>query len=70
MTLRMGRRFTPGGVRLPPPVPTCLTCGHVGCCDSRLGHASAHAAASGHPIIRAIPRGNGFTYCYAHRAYL
>ncbi|HSI81083.1 MAG TPA: UBP-type zinc finger domain-containing protein [Solirubrobacterales bacterium] len=49
---------------------TCLVCGHVGCCDSRLGHATEHARASGHPVIRATPRGNGFTYCYPHRAYL
>lgn len=49
---------------------TCLTCGHVGCCDSREGHATAHARETGHPIIRALPRGNGFTYCYEHREYL
>jgi uncharacterized UBP type Zn finger protein len=49
---------------------TCLTCGHVGCCDSREGHATAHAAESGHPIIQAVPGGNGFIYCYPHRAYL
>lgn len=49
---------------------TCLTCGHVGCCDSHLGHATAHAHGTGHPIIRALPNGNGFTYCYAHRDYL
>ena len=46
----------------------CLTCGHVGCCDSKRGHATAHADATGHPLIRALPR--GFTYCYADRAYL
>ena len=29
----------------------CLSCGHVGCCDSSPGrHASAHAAATGHPL--------------------
>src|SRR6476659_8681044 len=28
----------------------CLTCGHVGCCDSSpLRHARAHARAVGHP---------------------
>jgi uncharacterized UBP type Zn finger protein len=45
----------------------CLTCGHVGCCDSSNGHATAHADRTGHPVIRAIP--NGFTYCYPHREY-
>ena len=29
----------------------CLTCGHVGCCDSYpLRHARAHAHSDGHPI--------------------
>jgi uncharacterized UBP type Zn finger protein len=45
----------------------CVSCGHVGCCDSKQGHATAHARASGHPVIRQLPR--GFTYCYEHRDY-
>jgi CPA1 family monovalent cation:H+ antiporter len=45
----------------------CLSCGHVGCCDSSSGHATAHAHKTGHPVIRALPR--GFTYCYPHREY-
>ena len=36
----------------------CLDCGHVGCCDqSPHGHATAHANASGHPIIRSLEPG-------------
>lgn len=50
------------------PIRVCLTCGHVGCCESRSGHATAHAKAAGHPVIRAIPR--GFTYCYEDESYL
>jgi len=46
----------------------CLTCGHVGCCDSSGGHATAHAHRSGHPVIRALR--SGFTYCYPHRRYM
>jgi monovalent cation/hydrogen antiporter len=46
----------------------CITCGHVGCCDSSRGHATAHANQTGHPVIRALPR--GFTYCYIDRDYL
>ena len=42
----------------------CLTCGHVGCCDSRQGHARRHAEKTGHPVIKAW-RGGAFTYCYA-----
>jgi uncharacterized UBP type Zn finger protein len=49
---------------------TCLTCGYIGCCDSREGHARAHAADSGHAIIQAAPGANGFIYCYPHRVYL
>jgi len=30
----------------------CLTCGHVGCCDSSPNrHASKHARSSQHPVI-------------------
>jgi monovalent cation/hydrogen antiporter len=45
----------------------CLTCGHVGCCDSSSGHATAHAHRTGHPVIRALRQ--GFIYCYPHREY-
>ena len=31
----------------------CLTCGHVGCCDSSPGrHATAHQHATSHPLVR------------------
>ena len=31
----------------------CLTCGHVGCCDSSKNkHATKHFKATQHPIIR------------------
>ena len=43
----------------------CLTCGHVGCCDSSPGrHASAHAQGSGHPIIRSIQPGEDWSWCF------
>lgn len=45
----------------------CLTCGHVGCCDSSNGHATAHARETAHPVIRALTK--SFVYCYAHREY-
>lgn len=33
----------------------CLTCGHIGCCDSSPSrHATAHARTSQHPIIRSL----------------
>ena len=43
----------------------CLTCGHVGCCDSSPGrHASAHAGSSGHPIMRSIQPGEDWSWCF------
>ncbi|MGW7361811.1 UBP-type zinc finger domain-containing protein [Streptomyces sp. NPDC054802] len=44
----------------------CQTCGHVGCCDSsEHRHASAHHAATGHPVIRSYEPGEGWWWCYA-----
>jgi CPA1 family monovalent cation:H+ antiporter len=49
----------------------CTTCGHVGCCESQQGHNTAHARASGHPVIKSMPVGPGhFTWCYACNRYL
>jgi uncharacterized UBP type Zn finger protein len=43
----------------------CLTCGHVGCCDSSPGrHATKHAAALGHPLVRSIQPGEDWAWCY------
>jgi CPA1 family monovalent cation:H+ antiporter len=48
----------------------CATCGHVGCCESQAGHATAHATISGHPVILSMPVGEGFVWCYADRTYV
>lgn len=43
----------------------CLTCGHVGCCDSSKNqHATKHYQASRHPIVRSIERGENRMWCY------
>jgi hypothetical protein len=43
----------------------CLECGRVGCCDSSPNrHASAHAANSGHPIIRSLQPGEDWSWCF------
>ena len=43
----------------------CLTCGHVGCCDSsRNKHATKHFHATKHPLIRSIERGEAWVWCY------
>lgn len=53
------------------PTRVCLTCGHVGCCESTNGHALAHSKASAHPLIRELPISEkSFTWCYGCNAYL
>ena len=43
----------------------CATCGHIGCCDtSPAQHATAHNAATGHPIIRSFEPGEEWFYDY------
>ena len=43
----------------------CESCGNVGCCDSSKNkHATKHARASGHPIIKSLERGESWLYCY------
>jgi len=43
----------------------CLTCGHVGCCDSSPNrHASKHARTAGDPIVASFEPGEDWTYCY------
>ncbi|MDT4908365.1 MAG: monovalent cation/hydrogen antiporter [Pseudonocardiales bacterium] len=43
----------------------CLTCGHVGCCDSSVGkHATAHFAETGHPVMRSIEPGEAWRWCF------
>jgi uncharacterized UBP type Zn finger protein len=49
----------------------CTSCGYVGCCESQQGHNTAHAKASGHPVIKSLPLKEGhFTWCYSCNAYL
>ena len=43
----------------------CLTCGHVGCCDSSKNkHATKHFHATGHPIVQSFERGEDWVWCY------
>jgi CPA2 family monovalent cation:H+ antiporter-2 len=43
----------------------CLTCGHVGCCDSSAGrHATAHFKTSGHPIMKTVEPGESWSWCF------
>jgi uncharacterized UBP type Zn finger protein len=47
----------------------CLTCGHVGCCDSSEGlHATKHFEQTGHPAMVALPN-KQWRWCYVHKSY-
>ncbi len=49
----------------------CLTCGHVGCCDSSPGkHATAHFAETDHPIMRSAEPGESWKWCYVDEVTL
>jgi hypothetical protein len=43
----------------------CLTCGHVGCCDSSPGrHATKHAGHAHHPVMASYEPGERWGWCY------
>lgn len=42
----------------------CMTCGKIGCCDSSPNHhATTHARADGHPILRSAEPGEDWSWC-------
>jgi uncharacterized UBP type Zn finger protein len=44
----------------------CLTCGHIGCCDSSPNkHATKHFRATTHPIVSSAEPGENWVWCYA-----
>lgn len=49
----------------------CLSCGHVGCCDSSPNrHATAHNKKTRHPVITSGEVGETWAYCYADDQFL
>ena len=49
----------------------CLSCGHVGCCDSSKNkHATRHFKSTGHPIMQSLTPGGEFRWCYIDETYL
>ncbi len=49
----------------------CLTCGHVGCCDSSPNrHATKHFHRSSHPIMRSFEPGETWGWCYVDQLML
>lgn len=49
----------------------CLTCGHVGCCDSSPGkHATKHYHATKHPIMQSLEAGENWGWCFVDEVTL
>jgi uncharacterized UBP type Zn finger protein len=49
----------------------CLSCGHVGCCDSSKNkHATRHFHEAGHPLMRSIEPGERWMWCYVDQFVL
>jgi uncharacterized UBP type Zn finger protein len=43
----------------------CLTCGHIGCCDSSPGkHATKHFQHSTHPVMASFEQGERWAWCF------
>jgi len=52
-----------------PTVRLCLTCGHLGCCDTSTNkHARGHWEATGHALMRSIRMDEGWIWCYVDNA--
>ncbi|MGC1309278.1 MAG: UBP-type zinc finger domain-containing protein [Phormidesmis sp.] len=49
----------------------CLTCGHVGCCDSSKNkHARKHFKRDRHPIVQSFEPGEDWQWCYIDETYV
>ena len=49
----------------------CLSCGHVGCCDSSPNrHARHHHEEDGHHVVRSAEPGESWIYCFADERQL
>ncbi|WP_198925512.1 ubiquitin carboxyl-terminal hydrolase 14 [Dictyobacter vulcani] len=49
----------------------CLTCGHVGCCDSSPNkHATKHFHSTNHPIMASFEKGEDWGWCFVDQVEL
>jgi hypothetical protein len=49
----------------------CLTCGHVGCCDSSPGkHATKHFHHTKHPVMASYQPGERWAWCFVDQVEL
>ena len=49
----------------------CLTCGHVGCCDSSVNkHGTKHFKKTGHPVIKSYEPGENWKWCFVDEVFM
>jgi low temperature requirement protein LtrA len=49
----------------------CLSCGHVGCCDTSVNkHATKHFHALGHPIMASLEKDESWAWCYVDERFV
>ncbi|MEZ5347529.1 MAG: low temperature requirement protein A [Pyrinomonadaceae bacterium] len=49
----------------------CLSCGHVGCCDSsKYKHAAKHFRSEEHPIMASLEPGENWAWCYLDEKFV
>jgi uncharacterized UBP type Zn finger protein len=49
----------------------CLSCGHVGCCDSSENkHATKHFHQTKHPVMQSFEPGENWKWCYVDEIFL
>jgi len=49
----------------------CMTCGHVGCCDSSKNrHATRHYRTTTHPVVKSFETGEEWGWCYVDEVML
>jgi uncharacterized UBP type Zn finger protein len=49
----------------------CLSCGHVGCCDSSKNkHATKHFKHAKHPLIQSFEPGEDWKWCYVDEVFI
>ncbi len=48
----------------------CLTCGHVGCCESSNAHNTDHFKQTSHPLIKPYRCDYDWLWCYSCEAFL
>jgi len=49
----------------------CLTCGHIGCCDSSPNkHGTKHFKETGHPVIKSYEPEENWKWCFVDGLFM